>query len=74
MQISSVVHAAVLAFTLVGVAGAATLAYADAPKSASQNVVSQQANNGSTTLQPPALSNAGPYDGPDFVVPENDIP
>jgi hypothetical protein len=74
MQIFSFVHAAVVAVTLAGVASAAALAYADAPKSASQNIVSQQTNNGGTAQQPPAVSNTGPYDSPDFVVPENDIP
>jgi hypothetical protein len=74
MQISSLVHAAVVALTLAAAAGAASLAYADAPKAAAQNIVSEQANNGGTTQQPPAVSNTGPYDSPDFVVPENDIP
>ena len=74
MQMSSLIHAAVVAVTLAGVAGAATLAYADAPKSNSQSIVSQQASNGGTTQQMSAASNTGPYDGPDFVEPENDLP
>jgi hypothetical protein len=41
MQISSLVHAAVLAVSLASVAGVATLAYADAPKSVPQKTTSQ---------------------------------
>jgi hypothetical protein len=72
MQLSSLIHAAALAVSLAGVLGAATLAYADAPKADTPQVMTQPAATG-TAQQPAAISNTGPYDSPDFVVPENDI-
>ncbi|HEX4195464.1 MAG TPA: hypothetical protein VHY80_20315 [Stellaceae bacterium] len=72
MQLSSLIHAAPLAFTLAGVLGAATLAYADAPNANPQQVMTQPTATGAAQ-QPAAASNTAPYDSPDFVVPENDI-
>jgi hypothetical protein len=74
MQFSSFVHAASLAVSLASVLVGASVAFADVPSSASQQTTSQQAMmpaGGAT--QAAAPSNTGPYDSPDFVVPESQI-
>lgn len=73
MQISSFVHAAVLAVSLVSVGGVATLAYADAPKSTSQQAMSQARGTDNAVQSPATAANTGAYDRPDFVVPESNI-
>lgn len=73
MQISSFVHAVVLAVSLASVGGVATLAYADTPKSASQQTLSQPRGTDDAVQSPTTVSNTGAYDSPDFVLPESNI-
>lgn len=73
MQISSFVHAAVVVVSLASVGGVATLAYADAPKSTSQQTMSQPRGTDNAVPSPTTVANTGAYDSPDFVVPESNI-
>jgi hypothetical protein len=79
MQVSSLLQTATLLVLLASTLGVATLAYADSPK-ASNGVAataSQQApaNDGRNNAmhQRGVASNTGPYDSPDFTVPERNI-
>lgn len=73
MQISSFVHAAVVVVSLASIGGVATLAYADAPKAASQQTLSQLRGTDNAVQSPRTAANTGAYDRPDFVVPESNI-
>lgn len=73
MQFSSLVHAAAVAVSLASVLAAGSVAYADTPSASSQQVVTQQALTNGSPQAPAATSNTGPYDSPDFVVPESQI-
>jgi hypothetical protein len=73
MQFSSLIHATAVAFSLAGALAAAGIAYADAPSASPQKGVTQQALAYGSAQAPAAASNTGPYDSPDFVVPESEI-
>lgn len=71
MQFSSFVHATAVAISLASVLVGASVAYADVSSSVSQQQAMMPV--GGAGQAGPALSNTGPYDSPDFVVPESQI-
>ena len=73
MQFSSFVHAAALAVSLASVLVGASVALADVPSSASQPSQQAMMPAGGAAQVGAASSNTGPYDSPDFVVPESQI-
>ena len=63
MRVSSPLRTGILAFSLVAAMGTMNAAFADSSNApAKQQEMQQQ------------TANTGPYDSPDFVVPENNIP
>ena len=64
MRVSSLLQTATLALSLTAATGAVTAAFAD----------SASATSASAAYQQQQALYAGPYDGPDFVVPMNDLP
>ncbi|HEY3791094.1 MAG TPA: hypothetical protein VGM09_04630 [Bradyrhizobium sp.] len=78
MQVSSLLRTTSLLVSLASALGVATLAYADSPKPSDQPVTTasqpatSDARNGAMH-QRGIASNTGPYDSPDFVVPESNI-
>ena len=78
MQVSSLLHTATLLVSLASALGVATLAYADSPGRSDQPVATASqpamigARNGAMH-QRGMVSNTGPYDSPDFVVPKTNI-
>ena len=78
MQVSSLLHTATLLVSLASALGVATLAYADSPKPSDQpGIAASQPATGDVrngAMHPRGIaSNTGPYDSPDFVVPERNI-
>ena len=73
MQFSSLIHATAVAVSLASVLAAGSVAYADTPSPSSRQATTQQALVSRSPQAPAATSNTGPYDSPDFVVPESQI-